>query len=91
MWYAAPRVAKRPSAVHDLQALIVGQMGLVQVYESAFSEHGLHTAQLLLTREDLFDRKRYLNARSTLTTSRSGGCASHQRETIRSSPAKLSY
>jgi len=60
---------KRPSAVHDLQACAaVGQMGLVQVYESAFSGHGLHTAQVLLTHEDLADRKRYLNARSTLTT-----------------------
>ncbi len=60
---------KRPSAVHDLQACAaVGQMGLVQVYESAFSEHGLHTAQVLLTHDDLADRKRYLNARATLTT-----------------------
>jgi len=61
--------AKRPSAVHELQACAaVGQMGLVQVYESAFSSHGLHTAQVLLTHDDLADRKRYLNARSTLTT-----------------------
>jgi len=60
---------KRPSAVHDLQACAaVGQMGLVQVYESAFSAYGLRTAQVLLTHEDLADRKRYLNARSTLTT-----------------------
>ncbi len=60
---------KRPSAVNDLQACAaVGQMGLVQVYESAFSQHRLHTAQVLLTHEDLADRKRYLNARSTLTT-----------------------
>jgi glutamate 5-kinase len=60
---------KRPSAVHDLQACAaVGQMGLVQVYESAFSAYGLHAAQVLLTHEDLADRKRYLNARSTLTT-----------------------
>ncbi len=60
---------KRPSAVHDLQACAaVGQMGLVQVYESAFSRHGLQTAQVLLTHDDLSDRKRYLNARSTLTT-----------------------
>ena len=60
---------KRPSAVHDLQACAaVGQMGLVQVYESAFSTHGLQTAQVLLTHEDLADRTRYLNARSTLTT-----------------------
>jgi glutamate 5-kinase len=60
---------KRPSSVHELQACAaVGQMGLVQVYESAFASHGLHTAQLLLTHDDLADRKRYLNARSTLTT-----------------------
>ena len=61
--------SKRPSAVHELQACAaVGQMGLVQVYEKAFSNHGLHTAQILLTHEDLADRKRYLNARSTLST-----------------------
>jgi glutamate 5-kinase len=61
--------AKRPKNVHELQACAaVGQMGLVQVYESAFSRHGLHTAQILLTHDDLADRKRYLNARSTLTT-----------------------
>ncbi len=61
--------SKRPSAVHELQACAaVGQMGLVQVYERAFAQHGLHTAQVLLTHDDLADRKRYLNARSTLTT-----------------------
>ena len=60
---------KRPSSVHQLQACAaVGQMGLVQVYESAFARHALHTAQVLLTHDDLADRKRYLNARSTLTT-----------------------
>lgn len=61
--------SKRPHSVHELQAAAaVGQMGLVQVYEGAFSAHGLHTAQILLTHDDLADRKRYLNARSTLTT-----------------------
>ena len=60
---------KRPSAVHELQAAAaVGQMGLVQVYETCFRKHQLHTAQVLLTHEDLADRKRYLNARSTLRT-----------------------
>jgi len=59
----------RPHEVNQLQAAAaVGQMGLVQVYESAFREHGLATAQILLTHDDLADRKRYLNARSTLTT-----------------------
>ena len=60
---------KRPTAVNELQAAAaVGQMGLVQMYESCFSQHALHTAQVLLTHDDLADRKRYLNARSTLRT-----------------------
>src|SRR5438874_3469055 len=60
---------KRPAAIHALQAAAaVGQMGLVQAYEAAFSRFGLHTAQILLTHEDLADRRRYLNARSTLLT-----------------------
>jgi len=59
----------RPAAMHELQAAAaVGQMGLVQAYEAAFSRFGLHTAQILLTHEDLADRRRYLNARSTLLT-----------------------
>ncbi|MCE1243802.1 glutamate 5-kinase [Oryzomicrobium sp.] len=61
--------SKRPSTVPELQAAAaVGQMGLAQIYESAFANHGLKTAQVLLTHEDLADRTRYLNARSTLTT-----------------------
>ncbi len=61
--------AVRPSAIHELQAAAaVGQMGLVQAWESSFGEHGKHTAQILLTHDDLSDRKRYLNARSTLRT-----------------------
>ncbi|EXI88000.1 MAG: Glutamate 5-kinase [Candidatus Accumulibacter regalis] len=60
---------KRPHAVHELQAAAaVGQMGLAQVYERAFARYSLHTAQVLLTHDDLADRKRYLNARSTLNT-----------------------
>ncbi len=60
---------KRPRAVNELQAAAaVGQMGLVQAYESIFRTHGLHAAQVLLTHEDLADRTRYLNARSTLRT-----------------------
>jgi glutamate 5-kinase len=59
----------RPSSLHELQAAAsVGQMGLVRVYESLFLGHGLHSAQVLLTHDDLSDRQRYLNARSTLTT-----------------------
>lgn len=60
---------RRPNAIHELQAAAaVGQMGLVQVYESCFRKHRLETAQVLLTHDDLADRKRYLNARSTLLT-----------------------
>ena len=59
----------RPRAIHALQAAAaVGQMGLVQAYETAFAQFGLHTAQILLTHDDLADRKRYLNARTTLRT-----------------------
>lgn len=60
---------ERPHALHELQAAAaVGQMGLIQVYESHFQRYGLHTAQVLLTHDDLSHRRRYLNARSTLRT-----------------------
>ena len=59
----------RPTLIHELQAAAaVGQMGLVQAYESCFRKHALHAAQVLLTHADLVDRERYLNARGTLTT-----------------------
>ncbi|HTT08664.1 MAG TPA: glutamate 5-kinase [Gammaproteobacteria bacterium] len=60
---------QRPHALHELQAAAaVGQMGLVQAYESGFKRHGIRTAQVLLTHEDLANRQRYLNACSTLRT-----------------------
>lgn len=59
----------RPHAMHDLQAAAaVGQMGLAQAYDTTFFRHGLRGAQVLLTHEDLTDRTRYLNAKSTLQT-----------------------
>ncbi len=59
--------SERPKQIHELQAAAaVGQMGLVQTWEAQFARHGIHTAQVLLTHDDLSDRKRYLNARSTL-------------------------
>ena len=59
--------ASRPKAIHELQAAAaVGQMGLVQVYESQLRKNGVGSAQVLLTHADLADRERYLNARSTL-------------------------
>lgn len=60
---------KRPAALHELQAAAaVGQMELIQLWESQFQHYQINTAQILLTHEDLRDRKRYLNARSTLLT-----------------------
>ena len=61
--------ATRPHEVHELQAAAaVGQMGLVHMYETKLRQHGLGSAQVLLTHADLADRERYLNARSTLNT-----------------------
>ena len=60
---------KRPKSVRKLQAAAaVGQMGMVQAYESIFRVHGLNAAQVLLTHEDMANRTRYLNARSSLRT-----------------------
>jgi glutamate 5-kinase len=57
----------RPTAIHEQQAAAaVGQMGLIQAYETEFKKFDLHTAQILLTHDDLSNRKRYLNARTTL-------------------------
>ena len=61
--------ATRPKELHEQQAAAaVGQMGLVQMYETQLSRHGIASAQVLLTHADLADRERYLNARSTLLT-----------------------
>jgi glutamate 5-kinase len=60
---------QRPHALHELQAAAaLGQMGLIQHFESCFKQHNIHTAQVLLTHDDLCNRQRYLNARSTLKT-----------------------
>ena len=60
---------ERPKALHELQAAAaVGQMGLIQAWEQSFQKYDAHTAQVLLTSEDVSDRRRYLNARSTLRT-----------------------
>ena len=60
---------KRPQEIHQLQAAAaVGQMGLVQVYESCFARFNLRSAQILLTNADLADAERNANARATLDT-----------------------
>ncbi|UCB55934.1 MAG: glutamate 5-kinase [Thiotrichales bacterium] len=62
-------MSQRPHALYELQAVAaLGQMGLIQHFESCFQKHDIHTAQVLLTHEDLSHRQRYLNARSTLNT-----------------------
>jgi len=59
----------RPKEINELQAAAaVGQMGLVQMYETKLRGCGVGSAQVLLTHADLADRERYLNARSTLLT-----------------------
>lgn len=60
---------ERPVTIHDLQAAAaVGQSGVSEAYEQAFRRHGRHIGLVLLTHDDLSDRQRYLNARTTLTT-----------------------
>jgi glutamate 5-kinase len=60
---------KRPTEIHQLQAAAaVGQMGLVQVYESCFARFNLRSAQVLLTNADLADAERNANAKATLDT-----------------------
>ena len=62
-------LTSRPRSIHALQAAAAtGQMGLVEAYEQGFKRFGLGTAMVLLTHEDLADRRRYLNARATLRT-----------------------
>lgn len=68
------RLPCRPTRVDELQAAAaVGQMGLVRAYEAGFERFGKLTAQVLLTHDDLADRRRYLNARGTLSTLLSHG------------------
>lgn len=58
---------RRPSDLARLQAVAaVGQTKLMDEYERWFFKHGRHAAQVLLTADDLNDRKRYLNVRNTL-------------------------
>jgi glutamate 5-kinase len=84
--------SRRPHAMHELQAAAaVGQMGLAQCYESSFREHGLRTAQVLLTNADMADRQRYLNARSTLRTLLGLGVIPviHENDTVATDEIKL--
>ena len=62
-------LTKRPDELPKRQAVAaVGQAGLIREYEKAFGRHHKKVAQILLTSEDLSNRKRYLNARNTMVT-----------------------
>ncbi len=62
-------IPRREFSLSEKQALAAtGQAGLIEAYEEAFSQYGQHVAQILLTRQDLEDRRRYLLARNTLLT-----------------------
>ena len=62
-------VSKRPQSVSQQQAMAaVGQASLIMAYEEAFGSHGQKVAQVLITRDDLTHRRRYLNARNTIFT-----------------------
>jgi len=62
-------LARRPESISHQQAVAaIGQSTLMMVYEKAFGRHGQRVAQILITRDDLHHRRRYLNARNTLFT-----------------------
>ena len=61
--------AKRPEDMKKKQAAAaVGQVSLMRAYQEMFRRHGVQVAQVLLSRGDFHDRRRYLNAQSTLST-----------------------
>ena len=68
-------LAKRPTDLARLQAVAaVGQRRLMDAWALAFAPHGLHVAQVLLTREDIDSRKRFLNLRNTIHAAHELGC-----------------
>ncbi len=63
------QMGKRPDEIPKRQAIsAIGQSGLMMSYEKSFANGGKKVAQILLTGEDLNNRKRYLNARNTVNT-----------------------
>jgi len=62
-------LSERPKTMPEKQAAAaVGQGLLMHTYSEVFGAHGVTTGQVLLTREDFGDRRRYLNARNTMLT-----------------------
>ena len=65
---------KKPDGISEKQAMAaIGQSRLMMAYEKAFGRHGVTVAQILITRDDLNNRRRYLNARNTIFTLLSWG------------------
>jgi len=65
----ALKLKTRPKALPKLQAAAaVGQSQLMKIYDDLFKKRSRHAAQLLLTREDFVNRRRYVNAKNTLST-----------------------
>ncbi len=63
------KLKKRPASLPEQQACAaLGQSHLMDIYEEYFSKNGFHAAQILLTREDVAERRRYLNAENTINT-----------------------
>ena len=62
-------LSKRPPSLSQQQAVAaIGQTSLMMAYEEAFGRYGQKAAQILITRDDIIHRRRYLNARNTLFT-----------------------
>ena len=61
------KLAHKPKSIVEKQALAaIGQVSLIHLYQILFWAHGKMIAQLLLTKDDFSDRRRYLNMRSVL-------------------------
>lgn len=61
------KIGARPDDLPSLQACAaIGQMGLIQAWAGALIQHDIQTAQVLLTHDDLADRRRYLNSGDAL-------------------------
>jgi len=68
---ATLRIDRRPRNLPMLQASsAVGQPQLMRLFEAGFRRHGLHAAQMLLTRSDFEHRARYLHIRNTINAMR---------------------
>ena len=59
-------LASRPSELPLIQAAAaIGQVALMQIYRQLFKYYNINVAQILLTRDNLHDRRRFLHARNT--------------------------